>query len=155
MLTAKTCKQCGKTFSGGPRAWYCPACREERRAKHDKDYKRRKRTGAHRPLGSIDQCVICGQDYTVNAGQQRYCPRCAVGAVKAIDRSQGLSYYHVNKDAINPARNLKRRKGLRQCPICKTQFDTRSKRICCSDECRRAYINANWRARYHLRKANK
>jgi rubrerythrin len=27
VIRTRTCRQCGKEFQGGPRAWYCPECR--------------------------------------------------------------------------------------------------------------------------------
>ena len=35
-LKPRVCRQCGATFLGGPRAWYCPDCRAERRAEADR-----------------------------------------------------------------------------------------------------------------------
>ena len=107
MITAKTCKQCNKSFQGGPRAWYCPACRAERVRERDRE---QKLYGARRPLGSVDTCVICGKKYIVESGLQKYCPACKTEAVKAVDRKQGLEYYNANKDEINPVRMVKRRK---------------------------------------------
>lgn len=73
-LKDRTCRTCGTTFKGGPRAWYCPTCRAERER-----VSRRKRNQhpPRRKLGSIDQCENCGKDYIVNSGLQRYCPECA------------------------------------------------------------------------------
>ena len=153
LLTTKICRQCRISFAGGPRAWYCPSCRSERRAQQNRDFKRRKRAGDYRPMGSTDKCIICSGDYTVNAGQQKYCAKCAPDAVRAIDRRQGLDYYRANKDSINPVRNLRRRKGPRKCPVCRITFGTSGRKICCGKECRRIYRNSRWRVSYHLRKS--
>ena len=154
LLTTRICRHCDMSFPGGPRAWYCTACRSERRAQQSRDCKRRERAGTTRSLGSTDRCVVCGGNYIVNAGRQRYCPKCAPAAVKAIDRVQGLHYYRTNKDSINPVRNLKRRKGPRKCPVCKVMFGTSGRKVCCSKECRRIYHNGRWRVNYHIRKVN-
>lgn len=110
-LRPRICRnpECGATFAGGPRAWYCPACRAVRQAETDRRYKARARRGETRPLGSQDICARCGETYTVTGGLQRYCPACAPLAVAEIDRAQGLAYYAANKDQINPVRNVRRR----------------------------------------------
>ena len=102
----RKCKSCEKIFQGGPRAWYCHACREERRV--DRDRMRRKH-GTVRPIGSADFCAICGQAYAVEGGLQKYCRDCKDEAYRAVDRKQGVDYYQSNKDTINPARYEKRR----------------------------------------------
>lgn len=28
VVRLRTCRECGSQFYGGPRAWYCPECRE-------------------------------------------------------------------------------------------------------------------------------
>lgn len=100
----RICRQCGATFKGGPRAWYCPACRIERHRETLRGFK------ANRPLGSTDICLICGNEYIVKAGRQKYCPDCAAEQLREADRKQGLEYYRKNKETINPARNKRRRK---------------------------------------------
>lgn len=56
-ILPRICKECGKSFPGGPRAWYCPDCRRERK-KHDKEFKERKRSGKVIPNGSVIKCEI-------------------------------------------------------------------------------------------------
>lgn len=111
-LRQRVCRACGRSFLGGPRAWYCPQCRLERRKKQSAAYKARKRAGDVRELGSTDSCAICGAPYTVTGPNQRYCPACAPDAVKAVDSAQGMAYYVEHKDVINPLRNAKRRLSL-------------------------------------------
>lgn len=136
-LRQRTCRACGRSFLGGPRAWYCPQCRLERRKKHSASYKARKKTGDVRELGSTDSCAVCGAPYTVTGPNQRYCPACAPDAVKALDSAQGMAYYAEHKDAINPLRNAKRRKGERICPICGAEYQAHGKNSYCSEACRR------------------
>lgn len=132
----RTCKQCGKTFLGGPRAWYCPECRSER--KRQQAAIRRQRPGPNRPLGSIDHCVVCGKEYVVKGGMQIYCEDCAKSAVAEKDRAAGIAYYHENKDAINPARYEKLRVKEKVCIVCGKKFDPHGLPAeMCSDECRR------------------
>ena len=135
-LHPRTCRQCGTTFEGGPRAWYCPICSEVRRKEADRAGHARMRRGETRQIGSMDTCQICGKEYMVMSGKQKYCPTCAPEAVAEIDRTQGLNYYTANADTINPARNEKRRRGPRPCVICGELFDTPTPRkICDKDEC--------------------
>lgn len=135
-LRQRVCRACGRSFLGGPRAWYCPQCRLERRKKQTAAYKARKRAGDVRELGSTDSCAICGAPYTVTGPNQRYCPACAPDAVKAVDSAQGMAYYVEHKDAINPLRNAKRRKGERICPICGAEYQAYGKNSYCSEACR-------------------
>lgn len=135
-LRTRTCQTpgCGKTFPGGPRAWFCPVCREDRSKEASARYKRRRREGLVRELGSTDQCEVCGRDYEVTGGAQRYCPSCAPEAIKAVDARQGLEYYRANTEQINPARKIARRRGSRKCVICGEWYDAPTVQITCGNE---------------------
>lgn len=142
VLSRRTCRKCAKIFNGGPRAWYCPDCRAERKKEACRLYRDRQGKGRVRKLGSNDQCIICGRDYTVTAGLQHYCMECAPCAVKEIDAAQGLAYYRANAGKINPRRNKSRRKGPRPCAICGELFDASTprktcERVACAIELRR------------------
>jgi ribosomal protein S18 len=115
MFQQRICKQCGCSFTGGPRAYYCPSCREKRRRERERNYKK---YGHARALGSVDECKRCGEDYIVNAGLQQFCPKCQRIHALEYDREHGLKYYITNKMKINPARNMKRRKRPMVCSIC-------------------------------------
>ncbi|MBQ7344500.1 MAG: hypothetical protein IJW45_00370 [Oscillospiraceae bacterium] len=130
----RTCRTCGITFPGGPRAWYCPTCRRERRRAMDREAKR---SGPARTLGSTDICTVCGDQYTVNSGRQRYCPACAPDAVKAIDRAQGLEWYAANSDPDQ--RRAQRQAGAAPitCVICSKAFTPRDSSLTCSPSCSR------------------
>lgn len=84
VIRDRVCRQCGTVFSGGPRAWYCPECRQKRRQEQNRRFKQQKKaTGsAQRPLGSTDKCISCGAEYIVQSGNQRYCKNCAAAAMK-------------------------------------------------------------------------
>ena len=101
----RTCRQCGAVFSGGPRAWYCPACRSVRAKEADR---RRKASGIARPLGSTDICTVCGKPYVVRSSRQKYCPDCAYEAVRAVDRPASRAWNQAHKATYYPARNAKR-----------------------------------------------
>lgn len=133
------CETCGHAFKGGPRARFCPTCRAERRKEQSAACWRRKRLGEVRELGSVDKCCICGREYIVHGGNQRYCPMCAADAVAAIDRRQGLEWYAKHKDTINPARNVARREKVRGphiCRMCGQSYSGLRRDGCCSDSCR-------------------
>lgn len=74
----RTCKECGRIFIGGPRAWYCPDCREIRRIERERKYRI---YGNNRKLGDIDYCQNCGKEYIICSGLQKYCPACKVDAI--------------------------------------------------------------------------
>ncbi len=117
----RKCKQCGCIFSGGPRAWYCPECRNDRRAEYSRRAAERRRTGRTRQIGSTDVCVVCGRPYYVTCGLQKYCPDCAPAAYAKIDAAQGLEYYRKNKSQINPKRYEKRKSAPKRsghCVLC-------------------------------------
>ena len=106
----RQCKTCGITFKGGPRAWYCPSCREERRKEQSRRGKQKERDGLTRKIGSVDKCEICGNDYIVAGGLQRMCEVCKPEQYAKIDAEMSLKYYHENKENINPARYERRSK---------------------------------------------
>lgn len=133
-LRPRTCRQCGKTFPGGPRAWYCPECRHERRKAADL---RCKRNGPARPIGSTDTCEICGVEYTVNSGLQRYCPACAADAARENDRKQARRWYAENG---SPAERKAVRKAAAApiaCVVCGKMFVPTDASKTCSPECSR------------------
>ena len=133
-LGDRVCKQCGITFLGGPRAWYCPGCRLERRRKRDVI---RYHSGPVRHLGDTDKCVICGKGYIITGGLQKYCPDCAQTAVAEKDRQKALEWYNENKAEYNPARNEKRRVKQVACTVCGKLFDCGGKPTkVCSSECK-------------------
>lgn len=139
VIRVRTCRQCGCEFRGGPRAWYCPGCREQRRLERDRKFQQNKRAGisSERPLGSIDHCEICGKEYIVKSARQRYCPDCAPGASKEADRKQGIEHYADMKSINNPIRNEKRRIKAKTCVVCGKEFPCDgTARNTCSEECR-------------------
>lgn len=104
------CASCGNMFlTNGPRATYCPDCRKERRAKAQEDFRRRRRQGNARKIGSQDYCEACGAKYTVEGGLQKYCRECSDKINKERQSEAAIKRYYEHKDEINPARNAKRR----------------------------------------------
>lgn len=127
----RVCRQCGVTFSGGPRAWYCPTCRAERRREAGK---RNKKTGTARPLGSTDICKRCGKEYIVEGGRQMYCKDCAEIAVKEKVREHKREYNAENRDALNDHKR-EVRVDRKVCVICGAVFDADTPTVTCSDAC--------------------
>ena len=101
-IRPRVCRECGQTFSGGPRAWYCPECRAGRKKEQKHRYQTAK---AARPLGSTDTCVVCGKPYTVASSRQKYCPDCAAEAVRAVVAAHKREY---NRAVDVPRRRIRR-----------------------------------------------
>ncbi|WPB41307.1 hypothetical protein DEGADCKI_02646 [[Clostridium] scindens] len=87
-MRTRICRECGKAFSGGPRAWYCPECRSIRERERRRKYNT---CGYVRKLGGTDICKRCGKEYIVRSGTQRYCEECSKIAIMEIDRNRGLN----------------------------------------------------------------
>lgn len=138
-LRPRVCRQCGITFDGGPRAWYCPACRAERQRIRNAA---RRKTGARRPLGSIDKCIVCGKEYVVEAGLQKYCKDCAPEAIRAIDREQSKKWNKEN--GYYEARRAQGRNGVKICVICGGVIPPGSNAVTCSPECHRQRLRLSW-----------
>lgn len=99
-ILPRVCRTCGITFDGGPRAWYCPACRKERERKSNREFKQRKKSGNVVPLGSIIKCQMCGKDIIKNSGLQQYCELCAAKHLIAVDNEQSLKWKRENHEKI-------------------------------------------------------
>ncbi|HCL02872.1 MAG TPA: hypothetical protein DHW61_10760 [Lachnoclostridium phytofermentans] len=132
----RICRQCNSLFDGGPRAWYCPRCRAERIRERKIKYWNE---GPKRALGSTDKCENCGCEYVVNGGMQKYCDKCAPIMIKQADRQQALNYYYAKRESINKARKIKRR-DIRKCPICGTDYWAVGGAIACSQEHKKEVI---------------
>ena len=115
VVKTRTCRQCGASFDGGPRAWYCPTCRAERKREATARYRGKGRK-ADRPIGSTDKCVVCGTEYVVKCARQKYCPGCAYEAVRAVDRPASRAWNQAHKDTYYPDRNARRKAARRENP---------------------------------------
>lgn len=139
VIRPRTCRQCGASFQGGPRAWYCPDCRDERRRARDREYKRIGKPA--RPIGSTDLCARCGREYTVNGGRQMYCPDCAKTAVREKERLRKITYWEENRGKY-AAQKKESAKGNKVCVVCGKPFSGRGPSVTCSEECARAHKSA-------------
>lgn len=137
-LRPRTCRECGETFSGGPRAWYCPTCRAIRQKEAAKRYRQ---NGPARPLGSIDHCIICGKEYVVESGNQHYCPACAPEAYQQLDREASKKWNYENN--FYEQRSQQPRSGQKICVICGKPVPPGTARITCSEECGK--LRLKWR----------
>lgn len=144
----RICRECGVTFQGGPRAWYCPECRKRR----ERERARKRSKDPARKLGSTDLCENCGAEYIVQSGLQKYCKKCKPIMHKALDRRQSLDYYNTHKDDINPRRNAARRVPWRRCVVCGGLFQPRGTRKTCGGECRKIYYRDLQRVIYEKRR---
>lgn len=151
-MRERTCRRCGQKFLGGPRAWYCPSCRETKLKEYRQRTMARQKAGTAVKLGiSRRKCEFCGEEYVIVAANQKYCKRCTSKAIKAVDAAQSIAYYQKNKDTINPARNIRRRKPpkRRHCIICGAQMETTTNSRVCSEKCkRRLKVISNQQASY-------
>lgn len=147
MIQDRTCKTCGAVFPGGPRAYYCPECRTERKKANDARCHQRQREGKTR-VGKPDICERCGAEYTVYSGLQRFCKDCQKIHALEYDRATSLDFYRQHRDRINPIRMVRRRKGPAICVVCGKEFKAPTCMLTCSEECRRKRRNLMHRTRY-------
>lgn len=149
VVRQRTCQTCGKAFPGGPRAFYCPDCRAERKKASNAAYHRK--GGAERPLGSTDICTRCGKEYTVNSGKQRYCPDCAEIAIKEKIMPKKAEYTAAYR-AAHPEQRAELLANSRraECPICGRMFAPYRLQKYCSTECSKEAEERS-RAEYALR----
>lgn len=129
----RTCQDCGVKFYGGPRARRCPDCAYRAQQETNRLHKKR---GTMRLLGSIDKCAICGKEYTVVSGRQKYCS-------DVCQRKGVLEWQREHKKGYNPAsgqdvKKIERRKQAQKiCVYCLRIFASDKPTNLCSDHCRR------------------
>lgn len=128
-LAVRTCRTCGAQFVGGPRAWYCPACRAERRHAADAAHRERKARGLAVPLGSTRKCAVCGAEFAIRAARHIYCSRCAAAAYAAVDRKQARTR---QERLGNP-----HSRPVRLCVVCGATIPRGRRAGTCSDACAR------------------
>lgn len=103
-MLPRTCRDCGKVFIGGPRAWYCHDCRKERAREANKRAKQKKKTAEYIPVGSIIQCELCGKEIIKRGGKHKYCNKCAEKHLKEIDNAQSLEWKKNNPEKIRKSK---------------------------------------------------
>lgn len=142
VIKQRVCKICGVTFDGYPRSYYCPECRIAQEKACAARYRKR---GAARPLGSIDHCAICGKEYVVSSGLQKYCPDCAADAIRKKDNAASRAW---NKENGYYAKRTERpRSGFKVCVVCGKEFASKTAFVTCSPECAKIRQKENMRRR--------
>lgn len=127
----RICIDCGATFTGYPKSKRCPNCQADANRKRNKAFKR---IGPKRLLGSTDICALCGGEYIVESGMQRYCKKCSAQAVAENVREHKRAYMQDNADAFRPAKEANRSYN-KVCLICGKVFDTGNPSVTCSPAC--------------------
>lgn len=135
VVQIRTCQDCGVEFYGGPRARRCPDCAYKAQKETSK---RHKKTGTKRPLGSIDKCAICGKEYTVVSGRQKYCSvACQRIGVLEWQREHKRGYSKVSGQDV---KKQERRKQVQKiCVYCLRAFVSHTSTNACSDYCRKEH----------------
>lgn len=142
VVRMRVCVDCGRSFEGGPRARRCPECRVVSR----KEYARQRRGACTvRPLGSLDLCKICGREYTVESGRQKYCLDCRRDAVLAWQRGRKKEYSKRPETVCSRQERRKERKKI--CVYCLRPFWDGTPSNTCSDYCHNQHkkiIRCQW-----------
>lgn len=112
MILPRTCRECGCTFQGGPRAWFCQSCGAKRRKLHDREMKMRRKSGNYIPLGSIINCADCGKEIVKTSGRLRRCPECAALHLTNVDRKQSLEWKQTHPEEAKEAKRKLARKRI-------------------------------------------
>lgn len=139
VVKIRICQDCGIDFYGGPRARRCPDCAY----KAQKETSRRhKKTGTKRPLGSIDKCAVCGKEYIVVSGRQKYCSDvCQRKGVLEWQREHKKGYHKTSGQDI---KKMERRKQAQKiCVYCLRPFTSNTSTNLCSDYCRKEQARIN------------
>ena len=136
VIQPRVCIDCGASFQGFPRSVRCPDCQKSVNDARHKEYKR---NGPARKLGSTDRCQICGAEYVVESGMQRYCKACSADALKANTQAHKREYNRIYYgDAANVAKKADNRRNNKVCVVCGNVFDDGRASVTCSPECARA-----------------
>lgn len=133
VVKIRFCQDCGAEFYGGPRARRCPDCVYKARQEISKQHKK---TGTKRPIGSVDKCAVCGKEYVVTSGRQKYCsPACQRIGVLEWQRKHKKGY---NKASGQETKKQDRRKESKKiCVYCGQVFTSNTSTNLCSDYCRK------------------
>lgn len=132
VIQTRICQECGTEFPGGPRAKRCPDCRTRANKENVNQYRKR---GALRPIGSKDICVICGEEYIVTSGRQKYCSeKCQRIGVLQWQKEHKKGYS--KKPEIKSKKQEIRNQQEKVCIYCFRTFKTDSSSPLCSDYCR-------------------
>lgn len=129
-IKERVCVECGCRFEGGPNAPRCPVCRERHKKRMIAEYDQRRRAGKVRKIGGIANCLLCGNPYRIENGNQKYCPECRRKSYLA--KKNEYSKAHAKK---NRAARDARREGTDVCYWCGKSYTKGKHTFACSDEC--------------------
>ena len=136
VVRQRVCTVCGRSFKGGPNAIYCPDCRTDRRRERERIYRERQKLGNTRKLGSTDICEVCGKEYIVTGGLQKYCTECSAEAIAAKDRIKSREWNRQNIDYDKQREDRQKATAPRKCVICgKEYIPDGGGSVTCSREC--------------------
>lgn len=86
MLLDRICKECDRSFEGGPRAYYCPDCRIERKLQN----KRKREECRKKKYDIIDQTFerwTVLKELDIRNGERFYLCRCKCGTEREVRRN--------------------------------------------------------------------
>lgn len=147
MMWDTRCIDCGAPIRVHIKAVRCPDCQ---RAADRLHAQAQRRSGPARPIGSTDRCVICGEEYVVASGLQKYCKACAATATRAAVQARHRQNERrrradpVKGQAVREAKRIV--PAPRQCEVCGSLFYSGTPSIYCSDGCRTAGQKAKYKA---------
>ena len=153
VVRIRTCTRCGISFPGYPASKFCPSCSAARKKETNRAYLQRKRNGEARSIGSVDVCAICGAEYTVTGGLQKYCPDCAADAIAENDRKMSRQWNacHVDNDKRNQVRHDAA--ACIKCAVCGKSFrPAPGGRSTCSPECAKIHSAERYSEWYQANK---
>lgn len=132
VVKIRTCQDCSIEFYGGPRARRCPNCAYKAQQETNKHYKK---IGPKRPIKSIDKCEVCGAEYIVTSGRQKYCSdACQHKGVLEWQREHKKGY---SKQSGQDIKKQERREAVKKiCVYCLRTFASDKPTNLCSDYCR-------------------
>ena len=81
--------------------------------------------------------MICGGEYVICSGRQKYCPKCAPDAVREIDRAQA-NCWNAEHD-YRAKRHETPRRGVKVCVVCGREIVPGTPTVTCSPECAAAH----------------
>ena len=137
----RICVDCGRSFMGYPKSKRCPDCQHRRTLEANR---RRNKTGTKRPLGSIDKCAVCGKEYVVNSGGQKYCPACAETGLKMWEKENKpkAARMRYGDRKIREKEMIANQKKI--CRYCLAEFSTSTKnKQYCSEYCKKMSRDIN------------
>lgn len=131
-LRSRSCQDCGVKFLGGPRAKRCLGCAHKAQLESGR---RHKKNGTKRPLGSIDKCVICGNEYAVVSGRQKYCSD-ACQRIGLLDWQRDHKEGYHKTSGQDTKKQARREQSKKICAYCLRPFSSSSSTNTCSAYCR-------------------